>query len=82
LKYSVAKLNAGALSADLILDPTLLGCVIDYDDLELGKVLGQGAEAMVYQGAYATSPVAVKVALLPVYSIIPGIVYRPKCIVL
>jgi serine/threonine protein kinase len=46
---------------ELKLDPSLSGHIIDQKELQLGKILGQGAEGVVQQASYGGTQVAVKV---------------------
>jgi hypothetical protein len=66
VKYAMA-----AIQDDSDFDPSLKDHIIDSDELTLGKVLGQGAEGLVYKATYAGTAVAVKVANVCSLSAVP-----------
>jgi hypothetical protein len=68
LKYAKAQLRE--LYADPI-DSELQDHMIQPSELELGKLLGSGAEGQVYKASYANVEVAVKVSVLSQITVVP-----------
>jgi hypothetical protein len=66
MKYAVA-----AMEVDPGFDPGLSDHVIRVDELELGAVLGQGAEGVVRRAVYAGADVAVKIECVSMASCVP-----------
>jgi serine/threonine protein kinase len=66
VKYAVA-----VVQEDPLFDPALRDSVIAVSELQLGKVLGQGAEGIVRKATYAGIEVAVKISSVSHYSGVP-----------